>query len=51
MNQNIFELFLDEWDVYEENWITKLIQAGLVHPTRGYEQLSMFIYGDESDEE
>jgi len=30
MNQNIYELMLEEWDIYEENWIIKMQSVGLV---------------------
>tara|TARA_R100001530_G_scaffold48996_1_gene36702 strand:+ start:3053 stop:3235 length:183 start_codon:yes stop_codon:yes gene_type:complete len=29
-NQNIFELMLEEWDGYEENWIIKMQSEGLI---------------------
>jgi len=31
-NQNIYELMLEEWDSYEENWIIKMQAVGLVKP-------------------
>ena len=32
MNQNIYELMLEEWDSYEENWIIKMQAEGLIKP-------------------
>ena len=29
-NQNIFELMLEEWDSYEDNWIIKMQSEGLI---------------------
>ena len=31
-NQNIYELMLEEWDSYEENWIIKMQSVGLIKP-------------------
>ena len=31
-NQNIYELMLEEWDSYEENWIIKMQAVGLIKP-------------------
>ncbi len=42
MNQNIYELMLEEWDSYEDNWIIKMQAEGLVKPTlseKEYNQL------------
>jgi hypothetical protein len=41
-NQNIFELMLEEWDGYEENWIIKMQSEGLIKPDlseKEYDQL------------
>ena len=41
-NQNIYELMLEEWDSYEENWIIKMQAEGLVKPNlseKEYNQL------------
>ena len=41
-NQNIYELMLEEWDVYEENWIIKMQAEGLIKPnlsSKEYDQL------------
>ena len=41
-NQNIFELMLEEWDSYEENWIIKMQSEGLIKPDlseKEYDQL------------
>ena len=42
MNQNIYELMLEEWDSYEENWIIKMQAEGLIKQnlsSKEYDQL------------
>jgi len=49
-NQNIFELMLEEWDSYEENWIIKMQSEGLIKPDlseKEYDQLFEMLTGGE----
>ena len=39
-NQNIYELMLEEWDSYEENWIIKMQAEGLVKPDLSEEEFN-----------
>ena len=53
-NQNIYELMLEEWDSYEENWIIKMQQVGLIKPDlseKEHDQLFKFITYDSMDGE
>lgn len=50
MNQNIYELMLNEWDSYEENWIIKMQSVGLVKSDlteKEYGQLFNFLTNGE----
>ena len=49
-NQNIFELMLEEWDSYEDNWIIKMQAEGLIKPDlseKEYDQLFEMLTGGE----
>ena len=49
-NQNIFELMVEEWDSYEDNWIIKMQAEGLIKPDlseKEYDQLFYLLTGGE----
>jgi|TARA_R110002096_G_scaffold380398_2_gene574350 hypothetical protein len=49
-NQNIFELMLEEWDSYEDNWIIKMQSEGLIKSDlseKEYDQLFEMLTGGE----